>query len=100
MIRLRRLALASDQAQIGFEIRERQLNRIPDYIHVQLKVAVGHPITHAFHLMPWNFRMRASEFVMLFKQLGGQFANDQQFHNDGILRFRVFKEISLGHSFG
>jgi len=92
--------ISPDPGEPRHEVRQVDLDGVPDQAEVDLEVAVGDSIPHALHVRPGNLRMPLSEARMLLEKPCRGFADHHELQDHGTLGPRVGSEGFFGHPAG
>lgn len=90
------MLLAGQESQ---QLRQSNLNRVPDDIQIDVEVAMSDPVTHPAHAAPGSLSVLSREFRKPIHYFGCRLANDNQAHDDRLLRPFVVDELFLAQTF-
>ncbi len=75
------------------------LGRVPHHIKIDVKVAVGHAITHVAHAGSRHVGMGLGELGVAVHHPRGGLADDDEAHDDSLLGELVGQEVILSQPF-
>lgn len=81
------------------EFRQRNHDGFPHHVQIDIEVPVRNPVAHSAHRTPWNLGIQSGELRITIHHLGSCLANDDQAHDDRLLRTLVVDELFLAEAF-
>jgi len=86
-------AVDVEPRQLIQQIGQSSLRGIPDNIEIDGEIAVSNAIAHAAHLAPGQLGVSVDELRALVHQLSRRFADNDETHDDRLLRTFVCQEL-------